>query len=197
MDSESGDTPPGESTAPLRLAEANEVHEASGGPYSSELVQMINALRARVDEEYRIMERLDAKARQAFTLVAAFFAVVQAVAFGGFAETGVTTAEGVVLAVLAIIAGVSVGVVGHCLRKEEALQEERDLDPDKILGWWREATGENYVSHRVAVGLAEIAKVRYANNETRAALYKQLDSAARLSLILSLVELIWAIVIRI
>ena len=50
-----------------------------GGAGGKDLDQAISTLRARVDEEFRIAERLDSKARQAFALAAGFFAVVQTV----------------------------------------------------------------------------------------------------------------------
>jgi len=106
------------------------------------------------------MERLDAKARQPFALVAAFFAVVSTVAVGAFAQAGGGAVERVLLAVLAVSAGISVGVVGHRLRNEEDLQFERDLDPDKILEWWDKRTEKDEVSVNLATGLAEIAKDR-------------------------------------
>jgi hypothetical protein len=210
-DSESGGTPRGEGRAPLRLADdasdedlvqvsakhTEEAHTASGDQSSSDLVEMIGALRARVDEEFRIMERLDAKARQAFALVAAFFAVVQAVAFGAFAQTEITNFERIALAVTAIVAGLSVGVVGYHLRSQEALRKEADLDPDQILGWLNAATRERDASRNLVVGLAEVAKERYANNRYREELYKTLDGWARGALILTSVELLVAIVIRI
>jgi len=158
---------------------------------------MVNALRARVDEEYRIMERLDTKARQAFAFVAAFFAVVQAVAFGTFAEGGITPTERVILAVFAVTAGLSVLVVGHHLRNQEDLQTESDIKPEEILKWWNEASSENDVSVHLASGLAEVAKERHANNLRRSTLFNKLDSWARWSLILTSLELLVAIVIRV
>jgi hypothetical protein len=126
--------------------------------------------------------------------VAALFAIVQTVAFDAFAEAG--TAARIILALLAIAAAVSVLVVGHHLRNEEELQVERALEPDEILGWWNEATGKNPVALRIARGLAVAANVRAANNAKKVKLYKTLDSRARLSLILTSVELLVAIAVH-
>jgi hypothetical protein len=155
---------------------------------------MIDALRARVDEEYRLMERLDTKARQSFALVAAFFALVQTVAFDAFGEAA--TAGRLILAGLAIAAALSGLVVGHHLRNEEELQPEPALEPDRILQWWEEANSENYVAVRLARGLEVEANKRYANYLKKTRLYKTLDSRARLALILTSLELLGAIAIH-
>jgi hypothetical protein len=187
-------TPHGESRATLRLADADEVRSVSDASDVSELAQVISALRARIDEEFRMMERLDTKARQAFALVAGFFAVVQAVAFGGFAQSHVSTSELVVVAIFAIVAGALVVVAGHLLREVEELQREPDIKPSEIVRWFDEAADADEVSRNLATGLAHVAEKRYANNLEKTKRLKRLENAARWSLIFTSAELMLAIV---
>lgn len=162
-----------------------------------ELEQAIGVLRARVDEEFRIAERLDSKTRQAFALAAAFFAVIQTVAFGSFAEGGVTSSERTLLLIAAVVAGVAVSNVAHKAGRAEDLRDEADLSPSRIVDWANHAGSDpEYVRARLLSGLAEVANERTTNNESRATKYDVVADAARLALILSGVELVIAIVAR-
>ena len=173
------------------------VNEREGGG-RRDLEQAIAVLRGRIDEEFRITERLDAKGRQAFALAAGFFAVVQTVAFGAFAQIGVTSGERVLLAVLAVIAGLSLIVVAYRLTHGEELLEEIDVRPDTIVKWANDAGDDpEYVSARLVTELANVANRRDANNATRAGDYDNIVDATRLALILAGVELIVAIVVRV
>jgi hypothetical protein len=167
------------------------------GGGGKDLEQAITVLRARIDEEFRITERLDSKGRQAFALAAAFFAVVQTVAFGAFAQGDVTANERVWLAGGAVLAGLSLVAIAHRLSHAEGLLEEADIRPDAIVTWANEADGDpEYVSARLVSELANVANRRNENNATRSGKYDRVAAATRLALALTGLELLVAIVVR-
>ena len=169
---------------------------APGGAGGADLVQAITVLRARVDEEFRISERLESKARQAFALTAGFFAVVQTIALGGLAQDMVHTAERVWLLAAALCAGVALLVVAHRLVNGAELLEEADVKPDAVVEWCNKATDPEYVSVRLVAELARMANRRTENNEIRAIHYDRVAYAARWAIIFALLELLTAIVVR-
>ena len=162
---------------------------APGGAGGKDLDQAITVLRARIDEEFRISERLDSKARQAFALATGFFAVVQTLAFGGFAQTTVTPTERVFLLVAAVIAGGCVVVVAHRLANGEELLEEADVKPEAIVEWCDEAGNDaEFVSTRLVSELAHMARRRADNNAIRARNYDAVAFSTRWALILAAVD---------
>ena len=183
---------------PIRRSPAQPPAPAGhGGAGSADLDQAINVLRARVDEEFRIAERLDSKQRQAFALAAGFFAVVQTVAFGSFSGDSVTTTERVVLGVLALLAGLAVMLTGHKLTEGEELQPEDDISADALVRWCNEADGEDYVAVRIVSRLSAVATSRHESNKTRARKVDAVHDATRVALILAGVELVFAVLFRI
>ena len=117
----------------------------------------IGVLRARVEEEFRVTERLDSKSRQAFALAAGFFVIAQTVAFGSFGSVNGT--ESVLVGSAAIFAALAVLVTGHHLATGEELQEVRDLRPDAVVDWCKEATDDEYVSARIVTNLRDVAAI--------------------------------------
>lgn len=169
----------------------------NGGGGGADLDQAITVLRARIDEEFRVTERLDSKARQAFALAAGFFAVVQTVAFGGFAERTVNGDEKVALLLAAVVAGVLLVRVALRLANSEELLEEADVKPQAIVKWCNEAGNDReYVPVRLVTELARMADTRAKNNATRSGRYDQAAAATRLALIFAGMELLTAIVVR-
>ncbi|HEX8743597.1 MAG TPA: hypothetical protein VF712_10730 [Thermoleophilaceae bacterium] len=176
--------------------EEPEAHGTSAGEGGGkELGHALDVLRARVDEEFRISERLDAKSRQAFALAAFFFAVVQTVAFGAFAQDDVRSLERVFLLAAAVFAGAALAKVAHRVTHGEDLQVESDLDPPAIVEWLRQ--NPDGVSEQLIVELSETAPDRTANNEIRGRNFDGVVDATRLALILAGVELFVAIAVRI
>lgn len=167
---------------------------ACGG---ADLDQAIAVLRGRIDEEFRIAERLDSKTRQAFAFAAGFFAVIQTVAFGSFASSGVTTEERAVLLILVVAAGGFVARIATRALAAEELQAEIDASPEAIAKWANEAGSDpEYVRVRLVGKLSKVARSRADNNETRSERYDDVVAASRLAMIVIGVELIWAIVAR-
>jgi hypothetical protein len=143
-------------------------------------VQAIAVLRGRIEEEFRISERLDSKMRQAFALAAGFFAVVQTVTFGSFAQSHVQPGERGLMLAAAIAAGAALVVIAHRVANGEELLEEADVRPEAIVDWCNEA-GENeeYVSTRLVSELSYMARRRAENNAIRAKNYDAVASATR------------------
>jgi hypothetical protein len=167
-----------------------------GGP-ADDLAQAIAVLRSRVDEEFRISERLDSKQRQAFALASIFFAVVQTVAFGGFAQGNLNSAGRAVIGLFAVVAGVALVVVMHRLNDAEELHPEDDLRPEAVVDWCNEADTPGYVAVRLVGELSDVARRRANSNKLRAENYDSVANAARWSLIAIGVELLIAIALRV
>ena len=171
----------------------------AGGELDSggELDQAITVLRARVEEEFSIAERLDSKSRQAFALAAGFFAVIQTVAFGSFAQAEISTAERVVMLILVVVSGALVAWVAYVASQAEDLQDESDIQPASIVQWANEAGADpEYVRARLVRGLADVAQARADNNKVRATRYDAVVTAVKWALVAAGVELIVAIVAR-
>ncbi len=173
-----------------------ETSGAGDGP-DADLDRAITVLNARLDEEFRISERLDGKQRQAFALASVFFAIVQTVAFGSFAQGHLHTAQRGVIGGLAVVACVILIVVMQYLTSAEKLRDEDDINPKAIVDWCNEADAPDYVAVRLVGELSEVAQKRAASNKARALSYDKVSAAARWSLIASGVELLVAIALRI
>jgi hypothetical protein len=155
----------------------------------------IEVLRARVDQEFKITERIDGKGRQAFALVAAFFAVAQAVTFGSFRAASLTSPKLVLLAVLATAAVAFVLLTGHLLADSEELQDEPDVRPASVERWAHEKTDRAF-AEKLLVELRDVAEKRHEGNERRGRRYQRVACTARVALILTSVELIFGIAFR-
>lgn len=158
----------------------------------------ITALRARVDEEFRITERLDSKARQAFALAGGGFAIAQTVAFGSFGQDQIHDAARYLTLGLAIIAGVALTLTAHKLTDAEDLRPEKDIEPAAIERWARERDDAMFAKEMI-VHLREVADRRAASNAGRAELYSGHRGVlfwTRWTLILTGAELIFAIIFR-
>jgi hypothetical protein len=159
----------------------------------------INALRARIDEEFRIAERLDSKIRQAFALVAALFAVAQTVAFGGFTQSNVSGDDRLVIVALTVLAAIALAQTAHKVVDAEDLRGEKDIDPGYIETWARDCDDEEFAKQMV-VHLRQVADRRAENNAERAALYTEDRGVlfwARWTLILTGVEILFAVILRV
>jgi hypothetical protein len=192
--------PPGEPPTPTPMRPAGDAPRgtpASGGSGGNDLRQAITVLRARIDEEFRISERLDSKSRQAFALAAGFFAVVQTVAFGAFAQSTVNGTERVLLLAAVVIAGGALVVVAHRLTNGEELLPEADVRPEAVVQWCKEAGDDpESVSRHLVVELALMARRRADNNAGRARSYDRVVFATRWALIFVGLELLTAIAVR-
>jgi hypothetical protein len=156
----------------------------------------IELLRARITEEFQITERLDAKGRQAFALAAAFFAVAQTVSFGAFRATQITGVERFGIALLAGAAAVALLLTGSRLADSEEPQREQDIKPSILETWARENDDEQF-GRLLLVHLREVADRRHESNERRVKRYAAVESRARVALIFTTAEILFAIACRI
>jgi hypothetical protein len=169
--------------------------ESAGSDLDLQLA--INALRARVDEEFRVAERLDSKQRQAFGLAAALFAVAQTVAFGSFESGSLDGAKRAIIVAAAVVAALVLVIVMHRLRNAEDLHDEDDVLPEAIVDWCNEADADGYVAVRLIREFSEVARRRAASNKVRSDAYDRVAEAARWSLIATGTELLIAVLLRI
>ena len=168
---------------------------SAGGAGGKGLDHALGVLQSRVDEEFRISERLDTRSRQAFGLAAAFFAVVQTVAFGAFAQEDVTSLERVFMLISAVLGGIALAGVAHRLTHGEQLQDESDIEPDAIIRWLQEKP--NAFTEQLVTELSVTAQARTDNNEIRGRNFEAVVTTTRWTLILAGVELLVAISVRI
>jgi hypothetical protein len=169
---------------------------AGSGGGLSDAEHAIEILRGRIDEEFRISERYDSKARQLFTLAAGFFAAVQAVAFAAFGSEHLSTGDRITVLAFTVAAGAALVIVGHRLANAEAPLKEHDVPPDDLIAWLESEETEEEVLLRQVGALATVAKKRAKGNVKRKKRYDDLEQAARWSLIVSGVELLIALAVR-
>jgi hypothetical protein len=157
----------------------------------------ITVLRGLIEEQFRIAERLDQKSRQAFTLAAAFFAVVQAVTFGAFAQSDVSSTERLLLLGSALVAGCALAATAHRLANAEEPREEENIHPERIAEWWEQADDEQHVARHLFVELVRVAKARAQNNLAREQLRARTATVARWAMLLTSLELLLALSARV
>lgn len=166
------------------------------GPGDGDLDHAIAVLRARIDEDFKVRERLDAKQRQAFALAAGFFALAQTVALRFLDTDNVLRSEQLAIAIAAAIAAAAVAITAVKLSKGEKLEDQPDFDPAAVKRWCNEAASapsEHYVSRKIVAHLVEIAEGRTAQNKTLAVSVDGVQTAAVFALIATGLELIVAV----
>jgi hypothetical protein len=169
---------------------------AGSGGGASDAERAIEILRGRIDEEFRISERYDAKGRQLFTVAAGFYAAVQAVAFAAFGTEHLASEARLAVLVCAFGAGLVLIVVGQRLANAEAPLKEADIPPEDLVAWLESEETEEQVLLRQVGALATVAKSRAAKNAERKTTFEAIDVAVRWSLIASGVELLLALTVR-
>lgn len=172
------------------------LHGGSGEPDGNgRLGQAIELVQARIDEEMKISDRISAKGRQLFALLSAFFAVAQALAFGGFGLGQLSGVATVILAVLGAFAVVALLVCGHRVADLEELIPESYVKPAQLLEWAQGGTDTTF-GRQALVHMAGVADKRRAGNEKRARRYKKLEQSARVTLVLIGSEILIALIFR-
>jgi len=161
-----------------------------------ELDRILDVLRARIEEEFRLAERLDLKARQVFALAVAAFAGAQAAAYADLANGALLSGEKVVILVVALVAAIALGALTLLVHNYERLRRETDLRPMDILERSVTDTAQNLVSARLIVTLSEIAQSRSVGNDQRAGECRMLARSVRYALLLYIVELGLALAVR-
>lgn len=97
---------------------------------------------------------------------------------------------------MALIAATLLGVTAHRVADAEDLQPEKDIDPGHIEAWARDENDEAFAQEMI-VHLRAVADRRAENNDTRAARYARVLFFVRWTLILTGVEALLALALRI
>ena len=163
----------------------------------AELDRVLTVLRGRIDEEFRISERLDTKARQGFATAAAFFAGAQAAAVASLAQANLGSVGKLAILASALAAAIALGVVANLLHSSEKLREERDLLPEDVMEWCCNLAEPNAIAAHLIQGLAEVASYRATSNAARVARCEDVSLAARWTLLICGIELACALATRI
>lgn len=164
---------------------------------SEDLGNAVTVLVARIDEQFRITERIDAKGRQVFAVCAAFYVAAQTLAFTIFGEDGVDHFERASLSVTVLVATVALVHLAQRLLDNERLREERLFDAGGIVSWFEQANDDAYVSRQLIHNLAHVADERVKTNEQRVAGYSSVLASARWALLLTALEAAVAVVVRV
>jgi hypothetical protein len=164
-----------------------------------DLNNAITVLVARLGEQFQLAERIDSKGRQVVAVCAAFYAGAQALAFSGFAEVDITTAERLILSAIAVVATGALIRAGEALFHTERPRDEDSFSADGIVKWFAKGagTGDQYVSCQLVANLARASNSRAEVTEEKYSGYEAVVRAARWSLLLIFIESIVAIVVRI
>jgi hypothetical protein len=164
---------------------------------SPDMDHAITVLCGRMDELFRIIERLDTKAQQAFALGSAFYAGAQALAFASFAEDDVTTPERVLVLVAAAVSTIALLVLAHRLANNLSLRRESGFSPEAIEDWYGDAVGRpGFMSANIVGLLVAVTKRREESARERANTYDSIETAARVAVILGIAESMIALTIR-
>lgn len=154
-----------------------------GGASATQLSILLSSATSAIDEEFKRSERLDGKSRNQITVVAGFFAVVQAVVVGlingslGGTERHPASSFVLWLAVSGAVASVAMFVAAFVSYQSWKLRDDPTLETDTIheyIDYARE--GNPVVGVNLVAAYAEIAEGRRKNNEKRA---NALDCAAK------------------
>ncbi|HVQ60411.1 MAG TPA: hypothetical protein VMS60_16050 [Solirubrobacterales bacterium] len=164
---------------------------------SEDLGNAITVLVARIDEQFRITERIDAKGRQVFAVCAAFYVGAQTLAFTIFGEDDVDHLERASLSATALVATIALVYLAQRLLDNERLREERLFDAGGIVSWFEQANNDAYVSRQLVHNLAHVADERVRTNEHRVAGYNSVLASARWALLLTALEAAVAVVVRV
>jgi hypothetical protein len=163
----------------------------------AELDRMLAVLRGRIEEEFQITERVDAKSRQLFALAAGAFAGAQAAAYAALASAAVSHSEKIATLVLSAAGALALGLLMFLLHSHEGLREERDLNPALIRDWCQGDDGTNVVSARLVLALSRVAQLRASSNKARNLDYERFSQAVRCVLLLYTAQLVFALAVRV
>lgn len=154
----------------------------NGGSSATQLGILLTSATSMIDEEFKRSERLDAKSRNLISLVAAFFAVVQAGVIGlingslGATEHHPASSFVPWLAIAGGVAAIALIVAFAFSYRTWRLHDDPALSPETIDAYRNAAReGNPAVGVKLIGAYTEIAEGRRTNNEKRA---KSLESAS-------------------
>lgn len=170
---------------------------AGGGSGSGDAGKVVDVLRASAEQEFAIAERLAGKARQAFALGAGVYVVAQAVAFGNFEATKLSSREQHWIIALAILAVLVLGVAALATIKADAPVASGDLPLVKLEADLNAAyEGDPNVVGRLGEYYLGVIRSRRDANKKRRRWYAWARGLVSASLVVTTVELIFALVAR-
>jgi hypothetical protein len=168
-----------------------------GGSGPGDAGKIVDALKSSADQELVIAERLTGKARQAFALGVGVFVVAQTVAFGNFEVAKITGREQHWIIGLAILAVVVLGVAALTTIRADAPVVSGDLPLAELESDLNAAyEGDPDVVGRLGGYYLGVVKSRRNANSKRRRWYEWSRRIVSLSLIVTTVELIFALLAR-
>ena len=153
----------------------------------------LEILRSLVDQEVARAERSAARARQAFTVAAAFYAVVQTVIFGTFASRLISADERTWMLRSAALGGTFLAICGIHLLFADRNFKSRNLSSDNVLDAVNEATP---ATERFVELYARALDTMRSANETRTKIVTSAQVFALLTIAAVLVELVYGLSTR-
>jgi hypothetical protein len=172
-----------------------------GGASATQLSVLLSSATSAIDEEFKRSERLDAKSRNQITIVASFFAVVQAVVVGlingslGGTEHHGASSFVLWLAIFGALASAALVVAAVISYGSWKLRDDPTLETETIreyIDYARE--GNPVVGVNLIAAYADIAQGRRANNALRASALDRAAKACGVATLLIAVELVLAFI---
>jgi hypothetical protein len=158
---------------------------------------IVGALKSLAEQEFTVAERLTSKARQAFALGAGFYVVTQSIAFGSFDASRLTAREHQWVLGLSIAAAVLLGVAGLASLRADAPVSSGDLPLARLEDDLNAAyEGDPDVVGRLGSYYLGVVTSRRKANAARLTWYRRARFAVVLSLLGTIVELIFALAAR-
>lgn len=169
-----------------------------GHDYAADDALVLSTLQRLADQELDRGERFSSRSRQAFVFIAGFFAVVQTVAFNGFASTQINDHERRTLLIMAIVAGSSLAVCGLAMLWTDRRWKTYELDSNAVLAVVEQADAAGVsVAHKLVELHATVLDERRTTNKRRGLAVGFTRFAAAVTAVAVLVELIYAMNARI
>jgi hypothetical protein len=160
---------------------------------------VIDVLRGIIDEEHRFTERLSTAARQAFALAAAFVALAQSVAFGGFRANVLGPAERKAIIGAAIVAILFVVRAAFATVKVDRFIPDRSLSlgaMEDYLNTLDAPAGDEQLMVNLVNDHLAVAAARRTANTQRGIDVKAVRLWVGLALLVTAIELVIAVAAR-
>ncbi len=173
----------------------------NGGASATQLSVLLSSATAAIDEEFKRSERLDAKSRNQITIVASFFAIVQAVVVGlingslGGTEQHGASSFVLWLAIVGALASAALVVAAFVSYNAWKLRNDPTLETETIREYIDYARdGNPVVGVNLVAAYADIAQGRRDNNALRATALERATVACGTATLLIGAELVLAFI---
>jgi hypothetical protein len=168
---------------------------AGSGPGNA--AEIVEALKASADQEFQIAERLASKARQAYALAAGVFVVSQTVAFNNFGVAKLSGYEKHTILALAVLAVLALAIATARVLAADDVVASRDLLLEDLMADLNAAyEGDDGVLGRLGGYYAGVVRSRRDANTVRRKAYKSCRTFVALSLATTVLELVFALIVR-